>query len=77
MGIEKSRQQADCSRQKTTRHFALGTKTRSHYASLSLGQYAPLSFVVIGRGQKTEGFVVGAAFSRDLTILTTSTALTI
>jgi hypothetical protein len=48
-----------------------------HVPSASLGHYASLSFVVIGRGQRIgdrvqrkeeRDFSVGAAFSRDLTI---------
>jgi hypothetical protein len=44
----------------------------------SLGQDASLSFVVKGSGQKTKDkdSTVGAAFSRDLAILTTSTVRT-
>jgi len=41
-----------------TRHKAQGDS--GHMPPASLGQYAPLSFVVIGRRQK--GFFVGAAF---------------
>ena len=41
-----------------------------HMATPSLGHYASLTFVVIGREQIEEerDFAMGAAFSRDLTI---------
>ena len=49
----------------------------SHMPAASLGQYASLSFVVIGKGQRIgdgsqrkeeRDFPVGAAFSRDFGI---------
>jgi hypothetical protein len=55
--------------------MAKGIALRCHMPAASLGHYASLSFVVIGRGQRAadrsqgkeeRDFSVGAAFSRDL-----------